>query len=118
MNTNYEPGYRPWVAFSGGLSNPQTPTAEDSNVSTLTATQNAATKLMPGWALGLGIGLLAVAALGAVAYGYMGYYVGKKLGTNWGWFWGFGGPVGIAIMQGYRQSKGRVAKANRKWRRR
>lgn len=115
MNTNYEPGYRPWIAFNGGLSGP---TPENSNVSATDVMKNAASQALPNWAVGLGVGLLAVAVVGVAAYGYMGYYVGKKLGTNWGWFWGFGGPVGIAIMQGYRQSKGRVAKANRKWRRR
>ena len=38
----------------------------------------------------------------------IGYYVGRKLGTKWGWFWGgvFGTP-GMGAMTLYRRSKGR-----------
>ena len=90
---SYAPGYRPWVAFSG------TP-------STSAGMSTAAMALVAGAGV-LVIGGLAISSL-------LGWYVGRKLGTNWGWFWGLGGPVGLALMQGYREYGTGEATPNRR----
>ena len=112
----YSPGFRPWVS---GM---QMHLPNDTGWSGLGAGDTLASKALPGWVIGLGVGV-GVLAIGALAiWPLMGYYVGKKLGTKWGWFWGLGGPIGLAGMQGYRQYKGRAApesyKPNRRNRKR
>jgi hypothetical protein len=106
---SYDPGYRPWEAFQG--------------LGTLTVRPTVNRPLAPTHTTGLGVplllgGIAAVVLTGVAAYAYMGYYVGKQLGTKWGWFWGGFGPAGLAAMQWYRESKGRVATPNRRRRRR
>ena len=108
----YSPGFRPWIAFQGmGADASQVPAAASSVTG---AVQTASSAILPA----LVVGGVALAAVGVLLYSLMGYYVGKKLGTKWGWFWGMGGPVGIAAMTGYRQYKGRVATPNRRSRKR
>jgi hypothetical protein len=109
----YSPGFRPWVEqYQSHLPN-------DGGVGAFQLALPA--KIASGEHVGLALlvigGTIVVAGIGL--YALMGHYVGRKLGTNWGWFWGLGGPIGIAAMQGYRQHKGKTtATPNRRRRHR
>jgi hypothetical protein len=107
---SYEPGYRPWEAFQGLGTVTLVPTRPTVRVPVMQSDSMAVPLLIGG--------IAAVALVGVAAYAYMGYYVGKQLGTKWGWFWGGFGPAGLAAMQWYRESQGRVATPNRRRRRR
>jgi hypothetical protein len=118
----YSPGFRPWIpSMRGHLPNSNAWSGLGSVLPN--SIQNMLPSSSAGILAALGVAALAVVAGGVVIYSLMGYYVGKRLGTRWGWFYGLGGPIGIGAMAGYRQLRGRAspggdATPNRRRRRR
>lgn len=105
----YSPGFRPWVSIlqrhlPSDVSMVMPKGAPLAPAATAGLGELGA---MPG-ALGvvLGLGAVAILVAGAAWLG-MGYYVGKKMGSKHGWFWGgFGGPIGLAALGMWREKKG------------